>query len=145
MNVNLIIMCGLIVMIFIVALLYRPILEGLVEVKNKEVEIKKSELFISISADAIEQEIDKFFDKYVKRYILYKFAAHKIVYINDKECEEMVKNLTELIALEISELYIFYMKMILDIKDSDSLIREINVRVKNKVAEEVSNYNSQLT
>ena len=144
MTINVIILAFISLVITIVALMYRPLLKSMIETKNKEIEIKKSELFINISAEAIENEVDKFFDKYVKTYILYKFAAHKTVYINDKECEQMVKNITELIAIEISDLYIFYMKMIVDIKDDESLIREINTRVKNKVVEEVSEYNAQL-
>ena len=121
-----------------------PILKRYLNIRNKEVENKKMELYLDISPELMEKEVDRFIDDYVKRYIVYRFMSKKIIYINDEECEKMVKNVTENILIELSELYLFYLRTLTDIPDDDALIRVVNTKVKNKCIEQVLDYNSAL-
>ena len=121
-----------------------PIFKGYIDIRKKEVENKKMEIYLNISPELMEKEIDDYIEKYVKRYIVYKFMANKIIYINEEESEKMVKNITENILIEISELYLFYLRILTDISDDDTLIRVVNTRVKNKCIEQILNYNSSV-
>ena len=141
------IIVALIICITLVVIFYtgiNPIAKRYLTIRNKEVENKKMELYLNISPELMEKEIDKFIDDYVKRYIVYRFMSRKIIYINDEECEKMVKSVTENILIELSELYLFYLRTLTDIPDDDALIRVVNTKVKNKCIEQVLDYNSSL-
>ena len=126
-------------LIFFLAVL--PLLKSFLEIKNKQVENDKMRLFMQMSPDLMEKELDKLLDDYVKRYIIYKFVANKIQFISSEAAETMVKDVTELVLINISDLYVFYLRMISDIKDDESLILQINSRVKNKCIDEVADFN----
>lgn len=141
------IIVALIICITLVVIFYtgiNPIIKRYLTIRNKEVENKKMELYLDISPELMEKEIDRFIDDYVKRYIVYRFMSKKIIYINDEECDKMVKSVTENILIELSELYLFYLRTLTDIPDDDALIRVVNTKVKNKCIEQVLDYNSSL-
>ena len=91
------------------------------EPKNKLEEMKikndKYNLFSTLSIEAINQYLDEYFERYIQNYISMKFLVRKITYIKEEDCETMVRDITKVIALEISELYIFYIKMIYHLWD----------------------------
>ena len=89
-----------------------PYLNKKNEIREKEIKNKKYELFKDLDIDIMKQSLDQYFEGYVNRYITYKFLAKKNMYINSEEVEKMVNDLTKLIYLQISELYIFYITMI---------------------------------
>ena len=141
------IIVALIICITLVVIFYtgiNPMIKRYLTIRNKEVENKKMELYLDISPELMEKEIDRFIDDYVKRYIVYRFMSKKIIYINDEECDKMVKSVTENILIELSELYLFYLRTLTDIPDDDALIRVVNTKVKNKCIEQVLDYNSSL-
>ena len=110
---------------------------------NNEMHIinEKYALFNSIDSDSIGEKLDKYFSEYVNRYVIYKFVSKKITYIKDNEVETMVSDLTKFIAVDISELYIFYIKMSTSITDQDSLLLYIKNKVRAEVVDVVSSYN----
>lgn len=110
---------------------------------NNEMHIinEKYALFNSIDSDSIAEKLDKYFSEYVNRYVIYKFVSKKITYIKDNEVETMVSDLTKFIAVDISELYIFYIKMSTSITDQDSLLLYIKNKVRAEVVDVVSSYN----
>jgi hypothetical protein len=57
--------------------------------------------------------------------------------------ELMVKKLTKTIMLELSELYIFYIKIQRDISDEMDILKYINKKVKEHVLEFVTEYNKE--
>jgi hypothetical protein len=91
---------------------------------------------------AIDTEINDFLSKYVREYIVNKFMVKQINFIRSDEANIMSRDITKLVMIDISDLYIFYIKMIESISDDDDLIAYINRRVKRIVIEEVSHYNS---
>lgn len=132
-----IVLIGLISFIII-----KPYLTELNRIRYMEAKNEEYRLFTDISPELITKSLDEYFEEYVKRYIVYRFVSNKIMYINKEETELMVKNITKNIALDISELYIFYIKTIHAINSDDDLIRFINDKVKNICVEEIMQFNS---
>ena len=103
---------------------------------------EKYNLFSVLSIESINQYIDEYFERYIQRYISMKFIVRKIEYIKEEDCEIMVRDITKVIALEISELYIFYIKMICNISNDEDLLKFINSKVKSIAVDQVSAFNS---
>ena len=122
-----------------------PYLNTKNEIRDKEVKNKKYELFKTIDTEILKQSVDKYFETYINRYITYKFIAKKVMYINSEEVEKMVNDITKLIYIQISELYIFYISMIQSISTDEDLLQFIHTKVENICIETVSNYNGSMT
>lgn len=119
-----------------------PVINKRLDIKDKEVKNKKYELFINIDPDKIDEALNKYFETYINRYITYKFIANKSIYIKQEQVETMVRDVTKLIYINISELYIFYINMIGSVNgDDERLLEFIHTRVKNIAVETVSAYN----
>jgi hypothetical protein len=112
------------------------------ELKDKEIKNKKYELFANISTEQVQGEIDKYIERYINKYITYKFIANKIIYIKQDEIEVMIKDVSKLVYLEISELYIFYIKLIININDNDDLLKYIHSRVTTIAIDITASFNS---
>ena len=54
----------------------------------------------------------------------------------------MVRDLTKFISLDISELYTYYISLITDIDDEESLVKYIHSRVMNISVEAVLSFNN---
>lgn len=115
-----------------------------VEIKNKELEIQKMKLFMEMDPMLINKEIDDYVSKYVEKYIFKQFVIHQIQYINDTETETMIRSVTGQIAIEISELYVFYFKILYNISDENDLVKFINLKVKDHVLEKITDYNASI-
>lgn len=122
-----------------------PYLNKKNEIREKEIKNKKYELFKDLDIDIMKQSLDQYFEGYVNRYITYKFLAKKNMYINSEEVEKMVNDLTKLIYLQISELYIFYITMLQSIITDEDLLAYIHNKVENTCLEAVTNYNGSMT
>ena len=85
---------------------------------------------------------DGYFEKYINRYITYKCVSKKIIYIKQEDVDEMVRDLTKFISLDISELYTYYISLITDIDDEESLVKYIHSRVMNISVEAVLSFNN---
>lgn len=121
-----------------------PYLNKKNELKEKEIKNKKYELFKTIDTEAMNKIIDDYFDQYINRYIAYKFLSKKQMYIKSEEMENMIKDLTKLIYIQISELYIFYISMNQSISNDDDLLEYIHTKVQNMCIESTMNYNSSM-
>ena len=109
----------------------------------KELEIKNNQfnLYLSMDPKLAEEEIDNLVEKYLDEYVLNKILINNIDFIRKDQIEEMVKCLDKNIMLEISELYIFYIKTLVNIKDQDDLLKYINKKVKEHVLTFVTQFN----
>lgn len=149
MNINIIIFSVLYLItlgsfIYLFIKYIMPYLNKKNENKEKEIKNKKYELFKDLDPDIMKESIDKYFKSEVNRYIAYKFIANKSMYIKTDEINEMIKDVTKLIYIEISELYVFYIKMTRSIDSDDDLLEYIHNRVQNICIEAVSNFNSTM-
>ena len=133
------------VFIFIIIKLYiKPYLDKKNDIKEKQIKNEKYELFKTIDPEIMRESLDKYFQSYVNRYITYKFIAKKEMYIKSEEAETMVRDLTKLIYMQISELYVFYINMTQSISTDEDLVSYIHAKVENVCIEAVSNYNGSM-
>lgn len=146
-------MTNMILILIIVVLLVAYLVWTTIYITNKylvpknnirEMELKnaKYELFSTISVESINEYLNLYFEEYIKRYIAVKFILKKINYIKEEDCETLVKDITKVIYIEISELYIFYIRMIYAVNSDDDLLKFINTKVRNLAVEHISSYNS---
>lgn len=114
--------------------------------ENKLMELKneKYNLFASVNTESVNVNITEYFTNHIQKYIAYKFISRKINYIREEDVETMIKDITKLIYIEISELYIFYIKMLYSINNDDDLLKYINLKVKEISIELITNYNSSM-
>ena len=114
--------------------------------ENKLMELKneKYNLFASVNTESVNVNITEYFTNHIQKYIAYKFISRKINYIREEDVEIMIKDITKLIYIEISELYIFYIKMLYSINNDDDLLKYINLKVKEISIELITNYNSSM-
>lgn len=118
-----------------------PYLEEKNKLKSKEISNRKTEIYLSVPLDVVNKELDEYFQRYVNRYIAYKFVANKMTFINNDDTETMIKDLSKLIIIEMSELYLNYIKLVTAINTDEDYIRYIHSRVQNVVIENVSSFN----
>ena len=138
---TIVLICGFIFAYLIVGKQIIPYLNEKNKIREKEIKNKKYELFNSVDIEFISEKLDKYFEKSVNRYIVYKFISNKIPFIDSDDTETMINDLTKFIAIDISELYVFYVSMISAINTEEDLIRFIKNKVQNTTIEAVSNFN----
>lgn len=148
MNINILIIClstiiivGMILTYFTVSKQIIPYLNKKNEIREKEIKNEKYRLFNDVNIEYIDEKIDKYFEKFVNRYIVYKFISNKVTFINGDDTEAMINDLTKLIVIDISELYVYYISMTTTIGNQQDLIRYIKNKVQNTTIEAVSNFN----
>lgn len=122
----------------------RPYLQTKNELKNKEILNTQQRLLAEMSPELIETTLNTYIEKYVDKYILYNFTAKKIPYIKQDLIDEMIKSITKDISLNMSELYVFYLRMLRPIESDDDFITNIYDLVMNTTILKVSDYNAQI-
>lgn len=120
----------------------KPYINEKNRIREIESKNKTYELFANIDTESVQKELDTYFERYVNRYITYKFIANKVIYIKQDDIEKMVSDTTKLIMIEISELYIYYIKLLRSIDNNEDLIQYIYSRVSTITIDTVANYNS---
>ena len=127
--------------LYLICNLVKEISEKRNNQKTLELENKKIELFMQMDPKMAESEIDELVKKYLNDYIIKNFLISNIDYIKKNEIDKMVKELDRNIVREISELYIFYIKILTNITDEEDLIKYIDKKVKEHVLEFVTEFN----
>jgi hypothetical protein len=134
---------GLIMTAVVVLLYYNTIVNEKKKnaLKEKELENQKMELMMKIDTKAARAEVDALVERYFGEYTLYNFVAQKVVYIKKEDAELAVKEITKRIILNISETYIFYIKVLYFINDEDSLLEKITDMVSEQMISYMVEYN----
>lgn len=109
--------------------------------RRLEIQNKKCELQMRMDPKLAEKEIEDLVKDYLNQYALVNFITKQIPFIREQEVNEMIRYLDKQILLEISELYIFYIRCIVNINDEDDLLAFIDRKVKEQVLEFVTNFN----
>lgn len=121
------------------------IIDKYLRAKNKyrsmEISNKKIELFMQLDPKLMEQEIDDLILKYLNDYVLKHFTIMRIDYISDDECENMIRTLRHDILLDLSELYIFYIKNLVNLTSDDDLVEYMNKKIKDHVLLFITDFN----
>lgn len=116
-------------------------LEEKQKIKKMEIENTKMDLMMKMDPKIAETEIEALIKKYVQEYSFTNFVMKQIIYIREDQVEEMVRYLDKQIIMEISELYIFYIKIIINITDEDDLLLYIDRKVRSEVLEFITDFN----
>lgn len=142
-------LCNLIIIVAIVGsifLIYRFIIKSILDkyfdLKNKENKNELCRLYSVINPEEVRKELNDYIHQYTLIYVLYHFTVNKIEYIKQDDVDKMVKEITITINVEISELYIFYFRLLYDIQDDDSLTSHIHDLVKDDVMAFVKDFNA---
>ena len=109
--------------------------------RRLEIENKKVELQMRMDPKLAEKEVEDLVKNYVSQYGFVNFISKQIPFIRDQQVNEMIRYLDKQIMLEISELYIFYIKCITNIEDENDLLIFVDRKVKDQVLEFVTNFN----
>ncbi|MBR6289219.1 MAG: hypothetical protein IKR19_07790 [Acholeplasmatales bacterium] len=128
--------------LLIFALIIRKEFHNYLEIKNKEIKNKKYELYNNVNLETVNTVIDTYIQGYVDRYVLYKFIANKVLYINQDATNEMIKDVTTNIAIDISDIMLYYISLVFAYDSDEDLIRFIRNKVTNSAIEYVTNYNN---
>lgn len=136
---------GLIFLIWLITGVIMPYKEEKIKLKEMEIKNDKYKLFCTIDANRSREYVDDYIEEYIHRYIAFKFIANKIMHIKESDINAMVRDLTKLIVMEISELYIFHINNIKAIDSDEDLVAYIHERVMNITVEQVTSYNSSMT
>lgn len=128
----------------VIALWYYLIkyLKRSLDIKDKIVDNDKYQLFSQIDTKAIKEEINELVEKYVLKYALINFVYPNVNSITNEDGIKCIKEVTKSIILEMSELYVFYFKILYNIQDEDDLLKHINELVEDQVLAYAVEYNN---
>lgn len=130
---------------FFVWLVYylRPTLIQYLNIREAEARTKREHLFMTLSPQEIQKEIDEYIDGYMNIYILYHFTGQDR-YIGEKEANEMITSITRTIYLHLSDLYRFYINQIRNIDDDNDLLVFLKDNVKERALLYISESNKPI-
>lgn len=111
------------------------------ELKRMNFENTKMDLFVKLDPKKAEEEIDEYIQNKLNEYFVKKLLINKVEYIRKEQVDQMVKDLDKEIMLNISELYIFYIKLLTNIRNDNDLLIFIDSKVKDHVLQFVTEYN----
>ena len=142
MTINILIICFT-VLICVVSGLYvlNKLSKTKFNQKGFELELEKYKFFGSVDTDNIDKEIDKLVKKYFDYYIIYNFHVHDKKYIKDEEIDKAVRDITKNIVVEMSELYIFYFRMLYNINSEDQLTAKVYEKVTDSMIVFAADFN----
>lgn len=119
-----------------------PYLNEKNSIRRQELKIKEYEMYSKVDINEVSNIVDNYFQKYINRYITYKFIAKKKIYVKQDEIELMVRDITKVISIQISELYVYYIKFLQNINNEEDLIKFIHSKVSELTIESVSSFNN---
>ena len=109
--------------------------------KEKETDNAKIHLMMSIDPDMAEKEVDNMITKYFDDYITTEILAKNEVYIKKEQVKIIIRDVSKSIFINISELYLFYIKLLVNIENEDQLMNFIYKKVKLQTMEFYINFN----
>lgn len=110
-------------------------------IKNKEIDLKKMQLYSSLDPKLLNNELDEWIKKYINKYIIKNFLVHDIQFIKKDEIDEMIKNITKIAMLDMSDMYLFYVKLLINIEDENNVLSFIYDKVSDLVLDVVTEFN----
>lgn len=111
------------------------------KIKMKELELEKLKVFITIDTKLVNEEIDKFIKKYIDRYMIKNIIINDIDYIKKDQIDSMVKDITKLAIIEMSDLYLNYCTLLTNISNDDDLLNFIYYKTTDLVLNVVTEFN----
>lgn len=107
-----------------------PIQKKKLEISERETKNELYNMYIRIDPESVQKNIDNLIDEKINEYVLYRIRTREAQHISSKDSENIVSTVTESIYIELSELYLFYIKLLVNIETDEDLLTYINSRVK---------------
>lgn len=120
---------------------YKNIISRKLDQKDMELKNKQYELFMQMDVNLALEEIEKYIDIYMNRYIVYNIYANDVLYINEAISKDMIIKVREECIRNIPDIQIFYIKIQTSIRDEEDLYRYIDLLVKEKVLNFMTEFN----
>ena len=128
-----------IVILIIAFFIVKPYLDRKNIILERNTKNKLYELYTHIDPVIIRKSLDDMIDSYIAEYYFYKVKNKD--YLSNNDAQNMIRVVTDAIYIDLSELYLFYIKLIQSVETDEDLLRFINARVKERVLVFAANQN----
>ena len=128
-------------MVLIACGLAKYAIDRIEERKLKELELRKTDMYSYIDPIKLDNILNEWIHNYVQKYILNNITIHNIEFINQDMTKRMIKDVTNQIILEMSDMYVSYLKLKYNMNKQDDLIKYIYNMVMDDSLIAVSEYN----
>lgn len=112
------------------------------EINREDQKNKRYNLFMSVSAEYAQDEIDKYIDKYINTYYTNSMNYDNYQYIRSDMQREMLNDITKTIVKEIPQLYLFYASLLVNIETEEDLAKFIYKNTKTRLILFISDHNT---
>ena len=119
----------------------KPYLDNKQELEFRRVENEKLVLFSGIDTAILKDTLNTWVDDKIHEYILYRLRIGEKEYITGEESELLVSTVTNALYIELSELYLFYIKLLVNIETDDDVLTYLNTLVKTRAILIISDIN----
>jgi hypothetical protein len=118
-----------------------PLMEEKNEIRDNELKNDLYKLYTQLDPDIIHQNIDNLIDKEIAKYMVINIRTRESHYMNSQDIDTMVKNVSANIYLNLSDMYITFIKLVYNVNSADDLIIFINDAVKMRAIDVVTENN----
>lgn len=140
--------CMIVILLVIMSLLFKSNIKEIkecidkyIEVKNKENQTSEYQLYLDFDIAKAVDRINNLVDDYISKYSLYNFSLENKVYINQDDAELMIKEITKTLTINISNYYLFLIKMSRNITTDEDLVLAIRDIVKERSLLYITEFN----
>lgn len=102
------------------------------EIKDRDVKNKEYNIFMTFDTKLAMDELNNIVDDYISRYVLYNFTINNKDYIGQEDAELLIREVTRSLVINLSELYLFYIKMLRNIDTDEDLVIAVRDIVKDR-------------
>lgn len=121
---------SLIVVLGVAIYIVRDIILRSLAIREKETKNDLYKMYSEIDPDSVESAIDNMIDAKLAEYIFVNIKTRDNTYMNTEDIDKMLKVVSAYIYSKMSELYLFYIRLLVNIDTDDDLIIYINEKVK---------------
>ena len=118
-----------------------PLIEEKNEIRDNELKNELYRLYTQLDPDIIHQNIDNLIDKEIAKYMVINIRTRESHYMNSQDIDTMVKNVSANIYLNLSDMYITFIKLVYNVNNADDIIIFINDAVKMRAIDVVTENN----
>lgn len=138
MDINLII--GIIAMIPLCYFINKGI-DSITEINKMKIMNRQYEIYMDVDIKKTEEMIDELVQKHMAEYVLREIIAQQVEYITKDQIESMIKAIDKSILLSLSDLYVFYIKLLTKVDSERDLIAYIHHKTNEHVLSYVTEFN----
>ena len=109
--------------------------------KNNYIDPELQKLYANIDTQMVNEEIDKWIKSYLDDYIVKNITIQGSEYIKKTDIDNMLKDVLTNIVYHVSDLYKWYISLLINIDNEDDMIDFITNRLSIQIIAFVSKFN----